>query len=59
MEDWTSEYITMLNDIEARQEKLTEWEASFIDSIGKQMADNRPPSPKQCEILDRIWEKVT
>ena len=59
MADWTSEYITQIEDCEKRQQHLTEWETTFLDSVKKQIEDGRRPSPKQIEILDRCWEKAT
>ena len=58
-EDWTSEYARMIDDCEKRQERLTEWECSFIDSVSQQLAKGRVLSQKQIETIDRIWEKAT
>jgi len=59
MSDWTSEYITLIEDCEAREERLTEWESSFIDSLKQQIANGRRPSQKQEDILDSVWKKAT
>lgn len=59
MADWTSEYLTLIEDCEERCERLTSWEASFIDSIKSQIAEGRGLSLKQSETLDNIWEKAT
>lgn len=59
MSDWTSEYLTLIEDCEKRSEHLDDWSLGFIDSLGKQIADGRRPSPKQIEKLDDIWEKAT
>jgi hypothetical protein len=53
------EHLTMVEDCENRESKLTDWERGFIDSISKQMADGRALSEKQAERLDAIWERVT
>jgi hypothetical protein len=53
------EHLTMVEDCENRESKLTDWERSFIDSISKQMADGRALSERQAERLDAIWERVT
>ena len=45
----------MIEDCENRDTQLTEWEQSFIDSIGRQEALTQ----KQAETLDKIWEMVT
>jgi len=57
--DWSTEYSTLLGDCEERSERLSDWECSFIDSLSQQIAAGKHPSPKQVEILDRIWEKAT
>jgi len=48
----------MLEDLENRAEKLTDWETSFVDSLQEQIT-RRPLSPKQIETLEKIWERVT
>lgn len=57
--DWTSEYLTLIEDCEAREEHLSDWERSFIDSIKTQLADGRRLSPKQTDTLDGVWERAT
>lgn len=57
--DWASEYLTLIDDCEARESRLTEWDASFIDSIKAQLHRGRPLSAKQTETLDAIWERAT
>lgn len=49
----------MIEDCEARDSKLSEWEQKFIDSIGRQLAKNGSLSQTQLERLEQIWEKVT
>lgn len=59
MSDWASEYITLLDDCEAREERLTDWERGFVDSLHKQIEAGRRPSAKQIETLDNVWERAT
>ena len=59
MTKWWEEYTTLIEDCEKRSERLTPWECGFIDSLKRQVLDGKGPSPKQVEILDRIWEKAT
>ena len=59
MSDWTSEYLTLLDDCEERADRLTDWERGFIDSLSGQIAQGRRPTPKQAETLDTIWERAT
>lgn len=56
MSDWTSEYSTLIEDCEKRSERLDDWSLSFLDSLSRQIAAGRRPSPKQIERLDEIWE---
>lgn len=56
---WKSEYLTLISDCETRDKKLTDWEREFVASLRKQIEAGRVPSPKQIDVLDRVWEKVT
>ena len=53
------EHLTMVQDCENRESKLTDWERSFVDSIKAQLERDRPLTEKQAETLDAIWERVT
>ena len=59
MSDWTSEYVQLIEDCTRRSDRLTEWEAGFLDSIETQIAAGRRPTQKQIETLDKIWERAT
>jgi hypothetical protein len=59
MSHWTDEYLEMVEDCEKREERLTDWERKFIDSIRKQLEQERLLSAKQMQALDNIWERVT
>jgi phosphoserine phosphatase len=59
MTDWAAEYLQMIEDCEARESRLTNWERGFVDSIRAQLERNRPLTPKQTETLDTIWERAT
>ena len=59
MRDWTSEYLTLIEDCEKREERLSDWDRQFIDSLGRQIAQGRRPTPKQIDKLDEIWERAT
>lgn len=56
---WADEYLTMIDDCEKRESKLSEWEENFISSVRMQIENGRTPSPKQIETLERIWDRVT
>lgn len=49
----------LLDDCEAREERLTDWERTFVDSLRRQITEGRRPTPKQIEALDRAWERAT
>jgi hypothetical protein len=49
----------LIEDCMAREERLNEWEANFIQSISEQFADTEKLSAKQYETLNKIWDKVT
>jgi hypothetical protein len=59
MTAWADEYLTLIEDCEKRSERLTPWECGFIDSLQRQIEDDRGPTPKQIETLESIWEKAT
>jgi len=54
----TEEQQQMMEDCEARESKLTDWERGFIDSMTRRRPD-LPLSQSQAETLDRIWDRVT
>ena len=59
MGTWVDEYLTLVDDCEKRESRLTEWEASFVASIRSKLEQEFPLSQKQIETLDKIWERVT
>lgn len=59
MAHWSEEYSTLIEDCQDRQDRLTEWECNFLDSLFDWVVDDKMPTPKQIETLDRIWEKAT
>ncbi len=59
MTTWADEYLTLLDDCEAREECLTDWERGFVDSLRRQIEQGRRPSQKQIESLDKAWERAT
>ena len=54
-----NEHAQMIDDCEARESRLSDWERSFVDSISEQIAQGISLTPRQAETLDRIWEKAT
>lgn len=53
------EALTMLDDCEARESRLTDWERFFVDSLRSQIEAGRTPTTQQIDKLDTIWEKAT
>lgn len=39
-------------------DELTKWEYDFILSVGNQFDDRKNLSDKQCEILEKIYDKL-
>lgn len=59
MATWVKEYLTLVEDCEERESRLTEWEIDFLDSIRHRLEKGQPLSTKQIETLDKIWERAT
>lgn len=59
MTTWADEYLTLLDDCEAREDRLSDWERGFVDSLRRQIEQGRRPTPKQIESLDTAWERAT
>jgi hypothetical protein len=49
----------MVADCEARESRLTEWEADFIQSLRERLDARRSLTDRQAETLDRIWTRAT
>lgn len=54
-----AEQAQMVEDCEARESRLTDWERNFVDDIGKQLANGRDLTKKQADRLDEVWTKAT
>ena len=59
MSTWQDDAMTLIEDCERRESRLSDWDGQFLDSIKRQITDGRHLSPKQTEKLDEIWEKAT
>ena len=40
--------------LDAGAERMSEWEITFVRSLGQQIVRGKPPSPKQIAVLDDI-----
>ena len=59
MSGWADEYVTLIEDCERRESKLSDWQRGFVDSLRRQIEQGKPPTPKQIEKLDEAWEQAT
>jgi len=55
----SAEQMTLVEDCEARDSALTEWDRGFLDSIRRQLEGGRTLTQKQVDTLDEIWERAT
>lgn len=53
------DHLQLVEDCEARESKLTDWERGFIDSVGRVLRNGGRLTDKQAETLNTIWDKVT
>jgi hypothetical protein len=56
---WADEYLTLVDDCEARESRLSDWERGFVDSIRSRLENGVTLTPKQIETLDNIWTRAT
>lgn len=59
MTDDADDPAQLIEDCEARESRLGDWDRSFIDSIKRQLEQGGTLSPKQADKLGEIWERVT
>ncbi len=53
------ELMTLIEDCENRESRLSEWERGFIESVKGQLVKNNGLHKDQISKLEEIWEKVT
>jgi len=41
----------------ALEDGLSRWEIDFLESIDRQLETGRTLTPRQAEILDKIWQR--
>lgn len=51
------EYLVACLRDEQHDPKYSDWERNFIASVAKQVDLGRKLSPRQIEIVERIWDK--
>jgi hypothetical protein len=47
----------LIKNLERGSRDLTEWESDFVNSIYEQFEERGDLSSKQCEILERLYDK--
>ena len=57
--DAVTEHMTMIEDCGAREDRLSDWERGFIDSLRRQLESGRGLTPRQAQTLDDLWERAT
>jgi len=56
---WEREYLVLIDDCEARESRLTDWEQEFLSSLRSRIEMGLRPTLRQVETLDTVWEKAT
>lgn len=58
-EHWSDEYMTLIEDCEKRECRLSDWEVNFIDSLKRAIESGRRPTKNESDKLDEIWQAAT
>lgn len=53
------EQILMIKDCEEREEKLSDWERNFVQSLRERVDKNLSLTDRQIEKLNQIWDRIT
>lgn len=54
-----NETMQLIEDCEARESRLSDWDGQFLDSLRRQLEAGRSLSEKQDAKLNEIWERAT
>jgi hypothetical protein len=54
-----NDLLDLVDDCEHREQRLTDWEREFIDTIRNRIEANRGVTPAQEDKLLEIWDRVT
>lgn len=54
-----NETMQLIEDCEARESRLSDWDGQFLDSLRRQLEAGRTLSEKQDAKLNEIWERAT
>jgi hypothetical protein len=55
----SNEQYQLIEDCEARDSRLGDWDRNFLDSVKRQLESGRPLTQKQSDTLEAIWERAT
>jgi hypothetical protein len=53
------EISTILDDCKEREERLSDWERTFVDSLKRQLGEGKKLSTKQITTITDIWDRIT
>ena len=59
MNTCNAEHQQLVDDCEAREDRLSDWERGFIDSMKHRLASGQGLTTAQAGKLDEIWDRVT
>ena len=59
MNTCNAEHQQLVDDCEARESRLSDWERSFVDSMKARLASNTSLTAAMAAKLDEIWERAT
>lgn len=59
MSEWADQYLTLIDDCEQREGRLSDWQRGFLDSLRRQIEAGNVPTQKQIDKLDEAWEQAT
>lgn len=54
-----AEHLQMVEDCEARESRLVEWEVNFLASIRTRLEGGGTLTFRQAGRLDEVWERAT
>lgn len=53
------EHLQLIEDCEARESRLSDWDRQFLDSVKRQLEGGGSLTEKQSDKLGEIWERAT
>jgi hypothetical protein len=59
MNDCNAEHQQLVDDCEAREQRLSDWERGFVDSMKARLASGRALTDTQASKLEEVWNRVT